>query len=166
MIDESGAPTCACRLIRMRTLAALALGLGSASMVALAGYGCSSSSGPVPTGPCQGPGCEDSGAQHDTGGATDSGMTEDVVGDGPHDGAAPDALYGECARQGSFGWPCHLSATGTDTTDCTDPAYTECFVGGQGAWCTKTCMSNSDCTMGVEDAGCIPTACNARGYCK
>jgi hypothetical protein len=56
--------------------------------------------------------------------------------------------------------------SGPDTTDCTDPAYSVCFVGGQGAWCTKTCMAATDCTMGVEDAGCIPTNCNARGYCK
>ncbi|HEX8790714.1 MAG TPA: hypothetical protein VF765_07165 [Polyangiaceae bacterium] len=151
----------------MRTLTAVALALGSSSILALAAYGCSSSSsGPVPTGPCQGPGCADSGMQQDTGASKDAGPTEDVVGDGPHDGAAPDALYGACARQGSFGWPCSLTASGPDTTDCTDPAYTQCFVGGQGAWCTKTCTSATDCTMGVEDAGCIPTGCNARGYCK
>ena len=93
-------------------------------MLALAAYGCSSSSsGPVPTGPCQGPGC-DAGMQQDTGGSVkDAGPTEDVVGDGPHDGAAPDALYGACVLQGSFGWPCHASASGPDTTDCTDPNY-------------------------------------------
>jgi len=105
--------------------------------------------------------------QKDTGGSTDAGPTEDVVGDGPHDGAPPDAVYGGCARQGSFGWPCHLTASGPDPTDCTDPTYGECFVGGQGAWCTKTCMTSSDCTeAGVEDAGCPLTSCNARGYCK
>jgi len=154
----------------MRTLTAVALTLGSTSILALAAYGCSSSSS-VPTGPCQGPGCEDSGMQHDTGNATDSGVTdstptEDVVGDGPRDGAAPDALYGGCALEGSFGWPCSLTASGPDPTTCTDPTYSVCFVGGQGAWCTKTCTSNTDCTTGVEDAGCIPTECNARGYCK
>lgn len=150
----------------MRTLTAVALALGSSSILAFAAYGCSSSSsGPEPTGPCQGPGC-DSGVQQDTGAVKDAGMMEDVVGDGPHDGAAPDALYGACALQGSFGWPCHASTSGPDTTDCTDPAYSQCFVGGQGAWCTKTCTTGTDCTMGVEDAGCIPTACNARGYCK
>src|SRR5271165_4261801 len=136
----------------MRTLTAVAIALGSSSILAFAAYGCSSSSsGPLPTGPCQGPGCADSGGQQDTGvqqdtGATDSGAMEDVVGDGPHDGAAPGALYGGCAQQGSFGWPCHATATGPDTTDCTDPAYTDCFVGGQGAWCTKTCTTGTDCT--------------------
>jgi hypothetical protein len=105
--------------------------------------------------------------QQDAVGPTDSGTKSDVFGDGPHDGAPPDALYGGCALQGSFGWPCHAMTTGPDTTDCTDPAYTVCFVGGQGAWCTKTCPGGpTDCTTGVEDAGCIPTTCNARGYCK
>jgi hypothetical protein len=108
---------------------------------------------------------QETGSTND-GGVTDGAPTEDVVGDGPHDGAPPDALYGGCERMGSFGSPCHLTATGPDPTDCTDPTYPECFVGGQGAWCTKTCMSATDCTMGVEDAGCIPVQCNARGYCK
>ena len=154
----------------MRTLTAVALAFGSSSLLALAAYGCSSSSSGAPTGPCQGPGCQDSGGpqdtgtQQDTGSASDAGMMEDVVGDGPHDAPAPDAMYGACARMGSFGWPC--TEAGTDTTDCTDPAYSVCFVGGQGAWCTKTCSAATDCTMGVEDAGCIPIACNARGYCK
>ncbi len=160
----------------MRALTAVALGLGSAFIIAFAAYGCSSTPGPVPTGPCEGPGCPDSGAQKDSGGATDAGPTdagltdggptEDVMGDGPHDGGAPDALYGACALQGSFGWPCHLTASGPDPTDCTDPTYSECFVGGQDSWCTKTCTASTDCTTGVEDAGCIPTGCNARGYCK
>ena len=151
----------------MRRLTTIALAFGSASILAFAAYGCSSSSsGPIPTGPCQGPGCEDSGMQHDTGSVTDGGPTDDVVGDGPRDGAPPDAQDGACARMGSFGWPCHLTTSGPDTTDCTDPAYGDCFVGGQGAWCTKMCANPSECTSGVEDAGCIPTTCNARGYCK
>jgi hypothetical protein len=156
----------------MRTLTAVAIALGSSSMLAFAAYGCSSSSGGVPTGPCQGPGCQDSGGQQDTGmqqetgGPSDAGMMSDHVGDGPMDGQPPDALYGGCALQGSFGWPCHATMSGPDTTDCTDPAYTECFVGGQGAWCTKTCTGATDCTTGVEDAGCKPMSCNARGYCK
>jgi hypothetical protein len=155
----------------MRTLTAVALGLASSSILAFAAYGCSSSSSPAPTGPCQGPGCQDSGGQQDTGmqqdtgSMTDGGPTEDVVGDGPHDGAPPDALYGACALQGSFGWPCHATMTGPDTTDCTDPNYGDCFVGGQGAWCTKACTAPTDCTT-VEDAGCPLMTCNARGYCK
>jgi hypothetical protein len=155
----------------MRALTAVALALGSSSILAFAAYGCSSSSGGVPTGPCQGPGCEDSGGQQDTGmqqdtGASDAGMKEDVVGDGSHDGAPPDALYGACEHMGSFGSACTASASGPDPANCTDPAYPDCFVGGQGSWCTKTCTSATDCTMGVEDSGCVPTSCNARGYCK
>ncbi|HTQ46978.1 MAG TPA: hypothetical protein VMI75_29690 [Polyangiaceae bacterium] len=156
----------------MRTLIAVALAFGSSSALAFAAYGCSSSSSGAPTGPCQGPGCQDSGGQQDTGtqqdtgSASDAGMTGDAIGDGPHNAPTPDAMYGGCARQGSFGSPCSATTTGPDTTDCTDPNYTECFVGGQGSWCTKTCTTATDCTMGVEDAGCIPIACNAKGYCK
>jgi hypothetical protein len=67
---------------------------------------------------------------------------------------------------GGFGWPCSAATSGADPTDCTDPSYGQCFVGGQGAWCTKTCTGNSDCTTALEDAGCAPTSCNARGFCK
>ena len=68
--------------------------------------------------------------------------------------------------KGSFGSTCAATVTGADPTDCTDPGYAECFVGGQGAWCTKLCKAATDCTTGGEDAGCQPTACNAKGYCK
>jgi hypothetical protein len=130
--------------------------------------GCSSGSS---TNPSPGPGDSGSGQDTSTGGDTgspaDTGSPEDVVhaGDGPHDGGAPDALYG-CAAQGSFGWPCTAATTGPDPTNCTDPAYPDCFVGGQGAWCTKTCTAATDCTSGTEDAGCVPTSCNLKGYCK
>jgi hypothetical protein len=89
-------------------------------------------------------------------------------GDGGHvdDGAAPISLYGACAVTGSFGWPCTASATGPDPTDCTDPNYPDCFVGGQGSWCTKSCKVATDCTADAEDAGCVPTACNAKLSCK
>ena len=83
-----------------------------------------------------------------------------------HDGPSPDALYGACAKQGSFGWPCTLTVTGPDPSECTDPNYPDCFAGGQGAWCTKTCTGTTDCTNGASDAGCVPTACNGKGYCK
>jgi hypothetical protein len=83
---------------------------------------------------------------------------------GPHDGPLPDALYA-CALPGSFGAPCTVSASGADPAECTDPAYSQCFVGGQGAWCTKLCTGAADCTA-TSDAGCSPTSCNVRGYCK
>lgn len=86
-------------------------------------------------------------------------------GDGAHDGPSPDAQYGACAIKGSFGSPCHATTSGPDTTDCTDPSYPQCFVGGQGAWCTKACTQASDCTAGASDAGCVPIGCNSKGYC-
>jgi hypothetical protein len=95
---------------------------------------------------------------------TDSGSP--MVGDGDQNGAAPDALYGACAVKGSFGANCAATTSGPDPTDCTDPAFPDCFAGGQGAWCTKTCTSVTDCTSAAEDGGCAPSACNMKGYCK
>lgn len=95
----------------------------------------------------------------------DTGAPE---GDGGHtkDGAPPSSLYGACAVQGGFGWPCTV-AGGNDPTNCTDPEFPYCFSGGQGSWCTKSCASDPNaCTTNVPDAGCAPTQCNARGYCK
>ncbi|HEY2512266.1 MAG TPA: hypothetical protein VGI39_15470 [Polyangiaceae bacterium] len=89
-------------------------------------------------------------------------------GDGGHanDGAPPSSLYGACAIKGGFGWPCTV-AGGSDPTNCTDPEFPYCFSGGQGSWCTKSCLSDPNaCTTNVPDAGCAPTQCNARGYCK
>jgi hypothetical protein len=81
-------------------------------------------------------------------------------GDGGHvnDGAPPSQLYADAAK-GSFGWPCAFE--GTDPTDCTDPEYPTCFVGGQGSWCTHVCDAGAQC-------GSPPTSgqCNARGFCK
>jgi hypothetical protein len=135
---------------------AWSIGVGAAS-VALA-FGCSSSSStPGPTG-----GGDDSGG----GDASVADALEDHPGEGSHDGPPPDARYGNCEITGSFGSPCNLTATGPDPTDCTDPQYPICFVGGQGAWCTKTCANATDCTNGAEDAGCKPTGCNGRGYCN
>jgi hypothetical protein len=99
------------------------------------------------------------------GGASDSGPTQ---GDGGHlnDGATPSSLYSACAVKGGFGWPC-TQANANDPTNCTDPEYPYCFGGGQGYWCTKSCTAaGGECASGVEDAGCVPSACNARGYCK
>jgi hypothetical protein len=89
-------------------------------------------------------------------------------GDGGHlnDGATPSQLYAACAVPGSFGAGC-TQPNANDPTNCTDPEYPYCFGGGQGYWCTKPCTATgNECTTGVEDAGCIPTQCNARGYCK
>jgi hypothetical protein len=142
--------------------AALSLGLAT---------GCSSSSGgSSPPAGHDGGTASDTGTGADTasgtdsggGGGADAGMESSP---GEHDGAAPDALYG-CAAKGSFGWPCTVSASGPDPTDCTDPNFPDCFVGGQGSWCTKTCTGTTDCTGSAEDAGCAPESCNTKGYCK
>ena len=97
-----------------------------------------------------------------------------------------DSLYGACARQGSFGYPCTVP-NAIDTTDCTDPNFPYCFGGGQGYWCTTYCgtVDAGDdggtvtggfaaCVVEVPDggfpdaagAGCTPSACNNKGYCK
>jgi hypothetical protein len=148
--------------------ASVALALTSAAAIAMAvGCSSSSSSGPAAQGGCEGGACQDSASTQDTGASGDTGGSSDAfTADGSHDGGAPDALYGACTLTGGFGWPCTESTSGADPTDCTDPNYGQCFVGGQGAWCTKTCAGPTDCTTGTEDAGCIPTTCNARGYCK
>jgi hypothetical protein len=156
----------------MKTLAARqAAALLACAMIAVAlalTCGCSSSSGPTAAGGCDGSSCQDAALTQDTGPSSDTGAPSDASqsGDGPHDGGAPDALYGACATTGGFGWPCSATASGPDPTDCTDPSYPDCFVGGQGAWCTKTCGGNADCTTGARDAGCVPTTCNTKGYCK
>src|SRR5580658_2219629 len=89
--------------------------LGSALAVVGTAVGCSSSSSPGSEGSggkCDGAACQDTGITADSqGGATDAGVHE-AAGDGPHDSAAPDALYGACARMGSFGWPCSASTSG------------------------------------------------------
>jgi hypothetical protein len=153
-----------------RLFALLPSCVGSGAIALALTYGCSSNSS---LGPTPGPGacdsaCQDATGGQDTGTPPDTGTPLDDahLGDGPHDGGAPDALYGACAIKGGFGWPCTATASGPDPTDCTDPSYGDCFVGGQGAWCTKSCTAATDCTTGVEDAGCAPTGCNARGYCK
>ena len=104
----------------------------------------------------------------------DAGMDAaaiDMPGDATHldDKPAPLVAYGECATNGSFGWPCSLTTSGPDTAECTDPNFPDCFAGGQGAWCTASCATFGTCPGRDEDAGdagCLPTACNARGYCK
>jgi hypothetical protein len=151
--------------------ALLALSAGPPAAVLPLVAGCSSSTSPAQGSGCVGTSCHDgsAGGGGDTsgGGQGDGGTGDEHTGTGPgigaHDGAAPDALYAACAVQGSFGWPCTAANSGPDPTDCTDPNYPDCFVGGQGAWCTATC---SGTCAALEDAGCTPTACNGRGYCK
>jgi hypothetical protein len=133
-------------------------GVGGA--VAL-GIGCSSSSSPTTTSNVDGSTGSDTGTGADTSTGADTGATTDG---GAHDGPPPDALYAACATQGSFGWPCTAAATGPDPTECTDPDFPDCFVGGQGAWCTKTCATIASCTG--YDGGCVSTGCNGKGYCK
>src|SRR5208282_5432797 len=85
-------------------------------------------------------GSSSSGSSGSSGGS--SGSSSGVPnGDGGHvdDGATPVALYSACMVKGSFGYPCVAAASGLDPTDCTDPNYPYCFVGGQGAWCTAGC---------------------------
>jgi hypothetical protein len=138
----------------------------SAALVAVAMvFGCSSSSGsPSSTGQDASSGSDANGAA-ETSSEGSSASDASHPGEGGSDGGlSPDALYG-CAVTGSFGWPCTATTSGADPTDCTDPSYPDCFVGGQGAWCTKVCAGNGDCTA-LEDAGCAPASCNARGYCK
>ena len=133
---------------------------GALAAVAIVG-GCSTSSSSQggPSG-CDGSACADTGAPVDSAAEAQGG------GDAGHDGPSPDALYGACAIPGSFGSPCKATASGPDPTECTDTNFSQCFVGGQGAWCSKTCTTLSDCTAGANDAGCVPTACNGRGFCK
>jgi hypothetical protein len=97
----------------------------------------------------------------------------DVPGDATHrdEQPAPPAAYAACALPGSFGWPCTSAISGLDPAECTDPSFPYCFAGAQGGRCTALCgdagvtscpLSGSD----AGDAGCVPTDCNARGYCK
>lgn len=152
----------------------LLLGAGAGS-IAIAASGCSSSTTPPGSGTHTGGSDsgnegEDAGTGGETGSGADSGGHDGAIGadgggesDGSHDAPAPDALYG-CAVMGSFGWTCTATATGPDPTECTDPNFPDCFVGGQGAWCTKTCASVSDCAD--DGGGCTPSGCNTKGYCK
>jgi hypothetical protein len=140
--------------MRTRILRWLGPTFGVAALSLGVAFGCSSStSAPnAPSSDCEAGACADAAVDHPG------------DGNGTHDGPPPDALYA-CALPGSFGAPCTASASGPDPTACTDPTYPQCFVGGQGAWCTKLCTDASDCTA-TSDAGCAPTSCNARGYCK
>jgi len=136
------------------------LTLTAATFGVALGFGCSSSSSPTTTPGVDGS-TSDTGSAADTGVETDTGATIDG---GAHDGPPPDALYAACATQGTFGWPCSAAATGPDPTECTDPNFPDCFVGGQGAWCTKTCTGLADCAG--DGGGCVATGCNGKGYCK
>jgi hypothetical protein len=168
-------------------LASPALWISAVVVAAGAVFGCSSSQSSGPTGnqctagstvscTCSNgqTGTELCGAAPSacTCGASDAGATGDSgeqgQGDGGHlnDGATPSQLYAACAVTGGFGWGC-TQPNADDPANCTDPEYPYCFGGGQGFWCTKACTAaGNECATGIEDAGCKPTACNARGYCK
>lgn len=125
---------------------------------------------------------EDGGAAGEDDASAPSGDAGERIGDGGRvtDGASPASVYAACALQGSFGWPCSIAnasnadAAGQsavlDPTDCSDPNYPYCFLGGQGSWCTAPCtLMSVATTCNVEDAGCAPrtdTTCNAKGFCK
>jgi len=97
-------------------------------------------------------GGNDAGAEPDTstGAQTDSGAGN---GDGGHlhDGGGP----GADASPGSYGADC------TKDTDCTDPVYNACFLGGSRSFCTKHCTGAADCPN-------PPTSgtCNKQSFCK
>jgi hypothetical protein len=94
----------------------------------------------------------------------------DTPGDATHkdDQPAPSATYA-CALEGGFGWLCTLDASGPDPGECTDPRFPICFAGGQGARCTAECGDGGVAACPAASGGgtgCIPSDCNARGYCK
>ncbi|MGH7297264.1 MAG: hypothetical protein ACRELB_20160 [Polyangiaceae bacterium] len=151
-----------------RIFAGILVWAGTWALAAGVATGCSSSTsgGSGTQGGGEGGATSETGAGSETGSGSDAGTGADGAEDsGAHDAPAPDALYG-CAVQGSFGWTCTATTTGPDPTECTDPAFPDCFVGGQGAWCSSTCASATDCTGGAVDASCAPTSCNSKGYCK
>ena len=104
-------------------------------------------------------------------GESDAGESADadVPGDATHrdEQAAPSVTYA-CALEGGFGSPCTLAVSGPDTAECTDPRFPDCFVGGQGGRCSAACGDGgiAACPVVAAGAGCVPTECNARGYCK
>ena len=105
----------------------------------------------------------------DAGDGGESAETDDAdtPGDATHKDEQPAvaATYA-CAVQGGFGW--HCTVAGPDSAECTDPRFPYCFVGAQGGRCTAPCgdAGVAACPSVGADAGCVPTDCNARGYCK
>ncbi len=167
-----------------RHLASLLLvSMGVVVTVALIAVGCSSSpsasssctSGSTVACTCAGgqSGTQACGVAGCTCGEGDGGTESedaDLPGDATHrdDQAAPVITYGACALKGSFGWPCTLDASGPDPLECTDPIFPDCFAGAQGGRCTVLCgdAGFAGCPIVAADAGCVPSDCNARGYCK
>jgi hypothetical protein len=137
---------------------------------------CTCASGHSGTSPCGSPVCScDESEDAAPLGAVDAGIDApavDTPGDATHldEKPPPTTAYAECAVKGSFGSPCTLTTSGPDPSECTDPNFPDCFAGGQGAWCTVSCATFGVCIPPGDkdggDAGCTPTACNARGYCK
>ena len=109
---------------------------------------CTCASAPVDGG--SGPiGTSDSGTSEDTG-VSDTGTGN---GDGGHlHDSGPTASD---AAAGTYGADCKVD------TDCTDPVYNACFVGGNRSFCTKHCATAADCPT-------PPTVgqCNKQLYCK
>jgi hypothetical protein len=138
-----------------RRVALLVVVWGAAGTAAAIAVGCSSSSSSLP-------------AAADAGASTEEA---DVPGDATHrdEQTAPSATYA-CALEGGFGWSCTLAVSGPDSAECTDPRFPECFVGAQGGRCTALCGDAGFAGCPViatgAGAGCVPTECNARGYCK
>ncbi|MGO9714048.1 MAG: hypothetical protein ACLQBL_34655 [Polyangiaceae bacterium] len=165
----------------MATALPLALAIGCSSSPPEEGcfsgqtVACTCANGQSGTSACGSQACscdlgEDSGTTSNIDGGTDSASI-DTPGDATHldEKPPPTTGYAECAVKGSFGWPCSLTTSGPDPTECTDPNFPDCFVGGQGAWCTASCATFGVCPPDDQDggdAGCTPTACNARSYCK
>jgi hypothetical protein len=134
---------------------------------------CTCGDGRQGTQSCGLPGCacgEDAGEVDASSSSDDGG---DVPGDATHkdEQPPPSVTYGVCALQGGFGWPCTAEASGPDPSECTDPRFSVCFVGAQSARCTADCADGSFTACPQLDAdtpevGCVPTDCNARGFCK
>lgn len=154
-------------------LAGLALGCSSApapgaSCTSGTTTACTCANGQTGAQTCGAPTCECAGVD-----AGDESTDADVPGDATHrdDQPAPVTAYSACAREGSFGWPCTSATSGLDPSECTDPDFPYCFAGAQGGRCTALCGGDDAATcplFGTDagDAGCVPTDCNARGYCK
>jgi hypothetical protein len=59
------------------------------------------------------------------------------------------------AAPGTYGADCKQDS------DCTDPTFNACFIGGQRSFCTKHCTTGADCPN-------PPTSrtCNKQNYCR
>jgi hypothetical protein len=149
-------------MTRHRAFFYFAVGIAAALATAFV-VGCSGSTTSSAVSP------EEAGASAEAGENADEDEDADTPGDATHKDEQPPltATYA-CAVQGGFGWPCTVAVSGPDSAECTDPRFPYCFVGGQGGRCTAPCgdAGVGACPSVGADAGCVPTDCNARGYCK